>query len=71
MGRAYHLGQGVDIEFTRALDYFLLAADQRLLDAQFALGMMYQQGHGVIKDLKQAKARYTRAAKQKHVEAAL
>lgn len=46
----YANGQGVPQDYTEAVKWFRLAAEQGDTFAQFILGLMYEQGKGVPQD---------------------
>ena len=56
---AYHTG-----DYATALRLMRPLADQGDADAQFSLGLMYQNGYGVPQDYVQAMAWYRKAAEQ-------
>ncbi len=47
LGMMYALGQGVPQDYSEALKWFSLAAEQGNTQAQYALGSMYYEGRGV------------------------
>lgn len=60
--RLYH-GQGTEQNYEEALAYFRLSAKQQYPDAIGMLGLMYEKGHAVTKDIRKALTLYRRAAK--------
>ncbi|MBT6509262.1 MAG: sel1 repeat family protein, partial [Rhodospirillaceae bacterium] len=54
LGDIYYYGDGVEQDFTQAVKWFRLAADQDYPDAQHNLGEMYFNGEGVSRDYEQA-----------------
>ena len=56
-------------DFTRAVEVFCVAADRGSADAQYALGLCYQQGNGVIKNSQKAFEWYCKAAEKNHADA--
>lgn len=52
--------------FTEAHDAWLQAANQGHSNAQYGLGVLYERGDGVTRDLKEAARWFTLAAKQDH-----
>ena len=52
LGSIYYYGDGVFIDYTKAMYYFEIAANRGSLAANFMIGLMYAEGHGVDKDLK-------------------
>jgi uncharacterized protein len=55
-------GLGVAQDYAEALKWYLRAADQGDANAQFRLGTMYEQGHGVPQDYILAHMHYDLAA---------
>jgi len=51
----YHHGKGVQQNYSEAVKWFQLAAEQGLAKAQYNLGAMYGNGKGVRQDKKLAK----------------
>jgi TPR repeat protein len=62
-------GVGVEQDFQKAMDNFLLAAEQGYAGAQFNLGMMYKEGFGVQADISEATKWFRLAAEQGDAEA--
>ncbi|PZQ46659.1 MAG: hypothetical protein DI551_04725 [Micavibrio aeruginosavorus] len=60
---------GVTQNFDKAALWFREAADQKIANAAYNLGVLYHQGLGVDKDLDRALYWYREAAKQGHPEA--
>ncbi|MEO8740120.1 MAG: tetratricopeptide repeat protein [Casimicrobiaceae bacterium] len=58
---AYNTGR-----FDVALDEFLAAADQGSAEAQVSLGVMYENGQGVLRDYEKTLGWYRKAADQGH-----
>ena len=56
-------------DYAEAMKWFLLAAEQGVADAQFNLGVMYEDGNGVHEEEVQAENWYRLAAEQGHREA--
>ena len=56
----YHLENTLD--YNKALQYFLKAAEKGLADAMYQVGSIYQNGQGVEKDMKKAFHWYERGA---------
>ena len=54
---------------TQAATWFLQAAYQGFADAQYAIGLAYEDGHGVPEDDEEAVEWYSRAADQGHANA--
>ena len=61
LGVMYLYGECVTRDEAEAAVWFRCAADQGLAGAMMTLGMMYEQGLGVERDLEQAKGLYARA----------
>lgn len=57
-------------EYESAFYFFQKAANQSYADAQYQLGLMYNQGVGVEKNVNQAKSFFELATKQNHAESA-
>ncbi len=62
LGVALHLGRGVAKNDANAVRMFRLASQQSLHEAQYNLGTMYDQGHGVNQDYETARDWYESAA---------
>jgi len=56
-------------DYKTAIEMWTKAAAQRNADAQFGLGGMYHNGHGVTQDYNQALSWYRKAANQRNAEA--
>jgi TPR repeat protein len=69
LGVMYHQGQGVDVDYKKAIEWFENAAEQGHADAQRNLGFIYDQGQGVDVDYKKAIEWYEKAAEQGHAYA--
>ena len=54
LGRAYQLGEGLPVDYARALDWYRKSAAQGNARAMHNLGLMYHMGKGVPADQKQA-----------------
>ncbi|MFN7096499.1 MAG: hypothetical protein ACK4PR_02900, partial [Gammaproteobacteria bacterium] len=70
----YHLGMMYCNDKTiekqkEAVKWFLKAAEKKHAGAQFYLGLIYNAGHGVEKDLEEAVKWYRKAAELGHVDA--
>ena len=59
-------GIGVDEDLQKAYYWFMQSAVQGDMDAQYSLGMCYEEGLGVDVDLEEARDWYARAAEQGH-----
>ena len=64
LGAMYHQGIGVEQDFKKGMDFYLLAADKGNLDAFVNMGGMYRDGQGVDRDYKEAMEFFLRAAKE-------
>ena len=64
LGVMYLLGQGLDVDYDRALEYFNQAAGQGEDIAQYQLGMMHAAGKGVTESNVQAHMWFGLAARQ-------
>ena len=60
----YYLGDGVDVNYKKAIEWYKKAAEQGYADAQYNLGIMYENGHGVDQDDSMAMRWYAKAAAQ-------
>jgi hypothetical protein len=60
----YRNGDGVDQDYTKAMDLAKRSADQGNAQAQTLVGMMYQGGEGVAPDASEAASYYQKAAEQ-------
>ena len=56
-------------EFRRAFDAWSLGAYEGNAEAQYNLGVLYLEGHGVERNIEQAREWFMRAAEKSHVEA--
>ncbi len=68
-GQMYEEGNGVDRDYTKALNWYHRAADQKHREAQFKLGVMYANGLGVEKNVDRARSWLLAAATQGHGKA--
>ena len=64
LGRAYLLGEGVEKDYEKAMDWTRRASDQGSPQAQNILGYMYANGVGVEEDPREAIRWYRKAADQ-------
>ena len=62
LGAAYYFGEGVDVDFKLAVDWYKKSAEQGNSKAQFNLGSAYWYGKGVPKDQVQTYMWWTLAA---------
>ena len=64
LGVMYGNGKGVAKNYSKAIKWWNLAADQGNDKAQYNLGVMYEEGKGVKKNLKTAKKWFQLASNQ-------
>ncbi len=64
LGDMYYNGHGVPQDYSEAVKWYRMAAEQGNADAQSALGVMYQDGRGVPRDFVEAARWYDKAAEQ-------
>ncbi len=70
LGTLYLKGEGgVAQDYQKAARWLKLAAGQKQADAQYMMGLLYQQGKGVRQDNKKAMEWYLKAAQQNHKDA--
>lgn len=61
----YYEGKGTSVEWNKALEWYLKAAEQGMPEAQYNAGLIYFQGnHGRGKNHKKAHFWLTKAAEQ-------
>ena len=60
---------GLKQSFSKAVQFYEMAAAQGYADAQYSLGICYANGHGVPQDFEQAATWYRKAAAQGHSDA--
>ena len=60
---------GVNKDYVTALAWFKKSAEQGIGQAQFNLGVFYENGYGVVKDIEVARSWYKKAAAQGTIEA--
>jgi TPR repeat protein len=65
----YQRGEGVEQDYSEAVRWFRLAAEQGDPDAQYNLATMYDQGRGVPQDPAAAMKWWRLAAEQGHLAA--
>ena len=65
----HRAGKGVERDDAEALKWFLAAAQNGHVSAQYSLGYMYRSGKGVTRDMDEALRWYRMAAEQGHPEA--
>jgi len=61
--------RGTEPDYTQAARWYEMAADQGHVRAQFSLGMMFTEGHGMPRDDAKATLWFCRAAQQGHAGA--
>jgi hypothetical protein len=69
LGMMYGNGKGVPQDYSKAVKWYRLAADQGFADAHLNLGLMYAQGRGVVQGYTEAVKWYRLAADQEHASA--
>ena len=62
LGYMYYNGRGVEVDYAKALKYYLMAADQGNASAMTNLGVMYSKGQGVTQSYEKAIGYYEKAA---------
>ena len=60
----YYLGHGVPQDYTEAVRWFKLSADQGIDSSQVSLGQCYEKGRGVQQDMHEALRLYKRQRKE-------
>ncbi len=60
MARLYYFGKGMQVNYKKALEYYLIAEEINEPVAFFAIGRMYRLGQGVEKNISTAKEHYRR-----------
>ena len=66
LGNCYLFGEGVLIDYSRAVEWYTKAAQQGDAEAQSNLGYCYENGYGVIQDWAIAADYYRKSAEQGH-----
>ncbi len=69
LGIAYFLGEGVAVDYTKAMKYYHMAAEYDESCAQYNLGFMYYNGYGCAVNEKQALRWITVAAQNDYITA--
>lgn len=69
IGDRYMEGRGVQSDYTKAAEWYTLAADKGFAPAQYRLGNFAEKGLGVPRDLAKAKTYYQLAAEQGNASA--
>ena len=65
----YHSGQGVDVNYKKAIEWYKKAAEQGYEGAQYNLGVIYEFGLGVGQSDSMAMRWYAKADAQNDVDA--
>ncbi|KAF0977030.1 hypothetical protein FDP41_003683 [Naegleria fowleri] len=68
MGNIYSNGNGVDIDYTKAKEYYEMAAKQNYSSGFHNLGNMYYYGNGVQQDFTKAMELFELAAQKTHYD---
>lgn len=68
VGLCYQNGKGINIDYSKAAEWFEKSASQNLPAAQYRLGLLYYNGQGVTSDLDTAESWFRKAAMQDHLE---
>ena len=69
LGLAYDYGDGVKVDKSIAMMWYLKAAEHGIVSAQYRLGLAYDKGEGVGKDKAEAVRWYRLAAEQGNADA--
>ena len=69
MGNCYYYGNGVEVDYEKAAEWFTKAAEQGHAEAQYNLGFCYENGKGVPQDNEKAVEWYEKAAEQGYDDA--
>ncbi|KAF9945032.1 hypothetical protein BGZ72_001757, partial [Mortierella alpina] len=69
VGTMYYVGNGVSQDYSRAMEWYLKAANQGNAFAQTYVGSMYHDGKGVPQDFPEAMEWFMKAANQGHADA--
>ena len=69
LGRLYYMGDGVNKDYKKAIEWFRKAAEQGNAKAQWNLGLCYKNGKGVDKNYGKAVAWSRKAAEQGNASA--
>ena len=64
----YYTGEGRTVDYSKAANLFRQAANNGSSEAQFALGCMYQNGHGVTQNFMEAADWYLKSAQADNPE---
>ena len=68
-GFKYHYGHGVKIDYSKAMKYYVQAAENGNARALNHIGILYEKGLGVERDYSKAIEYYLQAAEKKHERA--
>ena len=63
-GDRYFYGRDVEQDYAKAMEWYRKAGERGQADAQYNVGVLYENGWGVAKDIDQAKVWYQKAAEQ-------
>ena len=69
IGVIYEKGQGVELDYAEAAQWYRKAADKGYSSAQYRLGRLYERGLGVEQSRDEAIKLYKKSAKQGYVDA--
>ena len=69
LGWMQHCGDGVDLTYSTAVEWYRKAAEQSYSAVQYYLGVMYQHGDGVDQTESTAVEWYRKATEQGHADA--
>jgi TPR repeat protein len=69
LGFMYKFGEGVEVSYEKAFEYYDQAAHLGYAGALFSLGVMYRDGQGVTRSYARAKEYFESAAEQGHTQA--
>lgn len=64
IGKMYSLGLGIEQDYSKAIEWLKLSADENYKYAQYSLGNLYHRGNGVKQDYEVAFNLYTQSANQ-------
>ncbi len=65
MGKIYYYGRGgVNINFNKAIEYYLMAANNEESEGMWRVGVCYQLGHGIAVDENEAVEWYRKSARK-------
>jgi hypothetical protein len=69
LGRAYHMGDGISIDYNMAIYWYTKSAEQQNAAAECNLGYIYHDEKGVPRDRSKARDWFTRAAQHGDTDA--